>query len=97
MLIFKILITLRIHPKNLNMINLKKTVLASLFLVSSAFAQDRGLKVLLTDKENLRKQVTNYLEIFKSHPYVFNLGHGILPETQIEMVQELVKIVREYK
>ena len=54
-------------------------------------------KVLLTDKENLRKQVTNYLEIFKSHPYVFNLGHGILPETQIEMVQELVKIVREYK
>ena len=31
------------------MINLKKTVLASLFLVSSAFAQDGGLKGLLTD------------------------------------------------
>ncbi len=54
-------------------------------------------KVLLTDKDNLRKQVTNYLEIFKSHPYVFNLGHGILPQTKIEMVAELVKIVREYK
>ena len=54
-------------------------------------------KVLLTDKDNLRKQVTNYLEIFKSHPYVFNLGHGILPQTKIEMVEELVKIVREYK
>ena len=54
-------------------------------------------KVLLTDKDNLRNKVTNYLEIFKSHPYVFNLGHGILPQTKIEMVEELIKIVRDYK
>ena len=54
-------------------------------------------KILLTDKDNLRNKVTNYLEIFKSHPYVFNLGHGILPQTKIEMVEELVKIVREHK
>ena len=54
-------------------------------------------KVLLTDKDNLKNKVTNYLEIFKNHPYVFNLGHGILPQTKIEMVEELVKIVREHK
>ena len=54
-------------------------------------------KVLLTDKENLRKETTKYLQIFKDHPYVFNLGHGILPETKIEMVEELVKIVRDFK
>ena len=54
-------------------------------------------KVLLSDKENLRKEVTKYLEIFRNHPYVFNLGHGILPETKIEMVDELVKIVRDFK
>ena len=54
-------------------------------------------KILLTDKDNLRNKATNYLEIFKSHPYVFNLGHGILPQTKIEMVEELVKIVREHK
>ena len=54
-------------------------------------------KVLLTDKDNLKNKVTNYLEIFKSHPYVFNLGHGILPQTKIEMVEELIKIVRDYK
>ena len=52
--------------------------------------------VLLTDKANLRKEVNKYLEIFKDHPYVFNLGHGILPETKIEMVEELVKIVRDF-
>ncbi len=54
-------------------------------------------EVLLTNKENLKKEVNKYLDIFKDHPYVFNLGHGILPETKIEMVEELVKIVREFK
>ena len=53
-------------------------------------------KVLLTDKEKLHIEVTKYLQIFKDHPYVFNLGHGILPETKIEMVEELVKIVRDF-
>ena len=54
-------------------------------------------KILLTDKENLHAETTKYLQIFKDHPYVFNLGHGILPETKIEMVEELVKIVRDFK
>ena len=54
-------------------------------------------KILLSNKENLKKQIIKYLEIFKDHPYVFNLGHGILPETQVEMVYELVEIVRNYK
>ena len=54
-------------------------------------------EVLLTNKENLKKEVNKYLEIFKDHPYVFNLGHGILPETKIEMVEELVKIVRDFR
>ena len=54
-------------------------------------------KALLTDKENLRIETTKYLQIFKDHPYVFNLGHGILPQTKIEMVEELVKTVRDFK
>jgi len=54
-------------------------------------------KVLLTDKENLRKEVEKYLNIFKDHPYTFNLGHGILPETKIDLVNELIDIVRNYK
>ena len=54
-------------------------------------------KILLTDKEILKKEVFKYLEIFKDHPYIFNLGHGILPETDPNMVEYLVKIVKEYK
>jgi len=54
-------------------------------------------KVLLTDKDNLKKEVEKYLTIFKDHPYVFNLGHGILPETKIDLVKELIDIVRNFK
>ena len=54
-------------------------------------------KTLLTDKQTLKKETIRYLEIFKDHPYIFNLGHGILPETNLEMVEYLVKTVKDYK
>tara|TARA_B100001093_G_scaffold459489_1_gene472665 strand:+ start:191 stop:1192 length:1002 start_codon:yes stop_codon:yes gene_type:complete len=53
-------------------------------------------KILLTDKETLKKEALKYLEIFKDHPYIFNLGHGILPETNPDMVEYLVGIVKNY-
>jgi len=53
-------------------------------------------KALLTDKENLKKEAKKYLDIFKDHPYIFNLGHGILPETNPDMVDYLVKMVKDY-
>ena len=53
-------------------------------------------KVLLTDKENIKKEATKYLNIFKDHPYIFNLGHGVLPETNPEMMEYLVKTVKDY-
>ena len=53
-------------------------------------------KVLLTDKENLKKEAKKYLDIFKDHPYIFNLGHGVLPETDPDMMDCLVKIVKDY-
>ena len=53
-------------------------------------------KILLTDKETLKKETTKYLDIFKDHPYIFNLGHGILPETDPNMMDYLVKTVKNY-
>ena len=53
-------------------------------------------KVLLSNKENLKKQALNYLDIFKDHPYVFNLGHGVLPETDPMMIDYLVKLIKDY-
>ena len=51
-------------------------------------------KVLLTDKDNLKKEIIRYLEIFKDHPYIFNLGHGVLPESNPEMIEYLVQTVK---
>ena len=53
-------------------------------------------KVLLTDKDNLKKQAKKYLDIFKDHPYIFNLGHGVLPDTNPNMMDYLVKMVKDY-
>ena len=52
--------------------------------------------ILLTDKENIKKETLKYLDIFKDHPYIFNLGHGVLPETDPKMIDYLVKIVKAY-
>jgi uroporphyrinogen decarboxylase len=51
-------------------------------------------KILLTDKENIKKNTEKYLNIFKNYPYVFNLGHGVLPETKPETIEYIIQIVR---
>ena len=53
-------------------------------------------KALLTDKDNIKKEAEKYLDIFKDHPYIFNLGHGVLPETDPNMMDYLVKLVKDY-
>ena len=53
-------------------------------------------KILLTDKEIIKKEAKRYLDIFKDHPYIFNLGHGVLPETEPNKMDYLVKMVKDY-
>ena len=54
-------------------------------------------KILLTDKDNVKRNAIMYMEIFRDHPYIFNLGHGVLPETNPDMVKYLVNIVKDFK
>ena len=53
-------------------------------------------KFLLGNKETLKKETLKYLNIFKDHPYIFNLGHGVLPETEPNNVEYLVKLVKDF-
>ena len=53
--------------------------------------------LLLGNKENLKKNTLRYLDIFKDKPYIFNLGHGVLPNTDPSMVDYLVKIIKNYQ
>ena len=49
---------------------------------------------LIGDREQLKTNVKRYLDIFKDKQYIFNLGHGVLPNTDPSMVDYLVKLVK---
>ena len=51
-------------------------------------------KILLKDKEEVKINTEKYLNIFKDYPYVFNLGHGVLPEIKPETIEYVIQIVR---
>jgi len=52
--------------------------------------------ILLKDDEDITKAATKYIQTFKDIPYVFNLGHGLLPETDPDKVQKLIKFYRNF-
>ncbi len=54
-------------------------------------------KFLLLDKKEMLIKAKKYLETFKNHQYIFNLGHGVLPETNPENVKILVEFVKDFK
>ena len=54
-------------------------------------------KTLFLPDEEIQKNVTRYLSVFKDSPYIFNLGHGLLPETDPDKLDRLIKFYREYK
>ena len=53
-------------------------------------------KILLQNKVVIRSEVTKYLKTFHKKRYIFNLGHGVLPETNPNMVKYLVDEVRSF-
>jgi len=53
-------------------------------------------KILLSSDEDIYNNARKYLDAFKGLPYVFNLGHGMLPETNPVKVNKLIKFYREY-
>ena len=54
-------------------------------------------KVLLTNRKNIKTKAQRYLDIFENHPYIFNLGHGVLPQTNPDMVEYLINFVKNVK
>jgi len=54
-------------------------------------------KILLGEKEEIKINAEKYLNIFKDYPYIFNLGHGVLPEIKPETIEYLIQIVRNKK
>ncbi|MCY3878667.1 MAG: uroporphyrinogen decarboxylase [Rhodobacteraceae bacterium] len=53
-------------------------------------------ELLIGDGAGLAEAATSILDGFAGRPHIFNLGHGITPEAQIENVERLVRIVRDW-
>ena len=52
-------------------------------------------KILLGSVKDLQKGIMKYISTFSNYPYIFNLGHGVLPETKPETIDFIVKFIRE--
>jgi len=52
--------------------------------------------ILLKSDEEIIKGATKYIQAFKDTPYIFNLGHGLLPETDPDKVSRLIKFYRNF-
>ena len=53
-------------------------------------------KILLNSEEDIMSGAKKYLDVFQGLPYVFNLGHGLLPSTDPDKVEKLIKFYRNY-
>lgn len=52
--------------------------------------------LLFADRETLRRRVKEVMEAARNQPgHIFNLGHGVLPETPVDNVLALVDMVHE--
>jgi uroporphyrinogen decarboxylase len=52
---------------------------------------------LLSNKDTVKRKADEILSKMSGNNFIFNLGHGILPNTKIENVEFLVNYVNEYK
>ena len=50
--------------------------------------------LLVQGGDRLKQRVEMIIEAFASGPHIFNLGHGIVPETSPDNVEQLLRIVR---
>ena len=53
-------------------------------------------KILLNSEKDIMSGAKKYLDTFQDLPYVFNLGHGLLPSTDPDKVKKLIKFYRNY-
>jgi uroporphyrinogen decarboxylase len=54
-------------------------------------------RILLKTEKEIYKEAKKYLDIFKNVPYIFNLGHGLVPETNPDKLGKLIEYVRKNK
>ena len=52
--------------------------------------------LLMAGGERLDRRVLDLLRAYQDRPHIFNLGHGVLPQTPIKHVERVVELVRSH-
>ena len=46
--------------------------------------------------KKLEEEIKKIILLFKDNNHIFNLSHGILPQTPIKNVEKTIKLIRKY-
>ena len=49
---------------------------------------------LVTGGQQMRAEISRIIDCFADRPHIFNLGHGVVPQTPPEHIQDLVDFIR---
>ncbi len=83
-----------VRPEGLNLDSDIDPVWAKNKLTNVVLQGGLDPRMLLKSESELFKAATKYISEFKDIPYIFNLGHGLLPETDPDKVFKLIKFYR---
>jgi uroporphyrinogen decarboxylase len=53
--------------------------------------------ILFKSENEIFNEIDRYLTIFQDRPYIFNLGHGLLPETNPNVLGRVIERVNNFK
>lgn len=53
--------------------------------------------LLATSKKDIKQEVEKIMRVTYDHPHIFNLNHGVVPETPIENIHELIENIRNFR
>ena len=85
-----------VRPDGLNLDSELDPLWAKMNLKNVVLQGGLDPKILLKSEDEIHRSATKYFETFNDIPYVFNLGHGLLPETDPDKVRKLIKFYREF-
>jgi len=86
-----------VKPDGLNLDSDIDPIWAKNNLKNTAIQGGLDPNILLESDDIMFKGATKYIKAFKDIPYIFNLGHGLLPETDPDKVSKLIKFYRQFE
>ena len=87
----------KVNPHCLNLDYEIDPVWAKINLKNFCLQGGMDPNILFKSENEIFKEVDKYLTIFKDTPYIFNLGHGLLPKTNPDTLKKVIDRVNNFR